>query len=71
MSPVPVNRTEEFVLGVCQNSFLSLWCYNNPRGKKGKELCDILVICAPDVIIISVKEVLLKGDENSSVEYDR
>ncbi len=71
MSALPVNKTEEFVLGTCRRSFLSLWCYNNPTGKDGKELCDILVICDPHVIIISVKEVLLKGGENPAVEYDR
>jgi len=52
MSDAPLNRSEAFVLGVCQQSFLSLWCYNNPRSKPGKELCDILVICDPDVIVI-------------------
>ena len=70
MSALPVNKTEEFVLGTCQRSFLALWCYNNPRGKDGKELCDILVICDPHVIIISVKEVLLKEGKNA-VEYKR
>jgi hypothetical protein len=71
MSTGPVNSTEQFVLGVCQGSFLSLWCHNNPKGKGGKELCDILVICDPHVIVISVKEVLLKGVEDSSVNYSR
>ena len=59
----PVNETEAFALRVCQKTFLSLWCCNNPRKKLGKELCDILVVCAPHVIIISVKDVHLKeGD---------
>jgi hypothetical protein len=38
-------------------SFLSLWSHANPRGKPGKELCDILVVCGPDVIIFSVKAI--------------
>ncbi len=59
-----VNETEQFVYSLCRNSFLSLWSYANPRGKAGKELCDILVVCEPDVIIFSVKEVAFsqKGD---------
>jgi hypothetical protein len=49
-----------------------LWCYNNPRGKEaGKELCDILVICEPHVIIVSVKEVALKDTGNPSVDFER
>lgn len=55
MSP---NRTEQFVYDICRNSFLSLWSYANPQGRTaGRELCDILVICEPDIIIISVKEI--------------
>jgi hypothetical protein len=65
-----VKRTEQFVLGVCRGSFLSLWCHSNPKGKGGKELCDILVICDPHVIVISVKEVSLKG-EDSAVDHGR
>jgi hypothetical protein len=72
METSPVNKSEEFVLGLCKRSVLSLWCYNNPRGKEpGKELCDILVVCDPHVIIISVKEVLLKTSDNPSVEFNR
>jgi len=71
MSTSPVNKSEEFVLSVCQRSFLSLWCYNNPRAKNGKELCDVLVVCDPYLIIISVKEIELKGDEPTQVDHER
>lgn len=71
MKGLPVNKTEEFVLSVCRRSFLSLWCYNNPKGKDGDELCDILVVCDPDLVIISVKEVVLKVNEYSAVEHTR
>ena len=71
MGTGPVNRTEQFVLSVCQRSFLSLWCHGNPKGKGGKELCDILVVCDPHVIVVSVKEVLLKGGEDPAVDYSR
>jgi len=71
MSDAPLNRSEAFVLGVCQQSFLSLWCYNNPRSKPGKELCDILVICDPDVIVISVKEIVFNETKDFEVAHDR
>ncbi len=54
----PVNQTEAYVEELCRRSFLSLWSYANPRGKDAsKELCDILVVCDPDIIIFSVKAV--------------
>jgi len=60
-----LTKSEELVYRLCTKSFLSLWSYPNPQGKKGKELCDILVVCDPDVIIFSVKEVEFKdtGDQ--------
>jgi len=63
-----MNRAEEFVLSVCERSVLSLWCYGNPKGKGGSELCDILVVCDPDIIIVSVKEITLKTDGDLAVE---
>ncbi|MEA2709674.1 MAG: hypothetical protein QOF78_2275 [Phycisphaerales bacterium] len=39
MSDQTVNESEAFVLRLCQKSILSPWCYNNPRGKDGDELC--------------------------------
>jgi hypothetical protein len=45
MNTRPVNTAEEFVLRVCQRSFLLLSCCNNPGGKDNDELCDILVVC--------------------------
>jgi hypothetical protein len=71
MSTNPVNETERFVLDICRRSVLSLWCYNNPRGKEGDELCDVLVVCDPHVIIISVKAVQAKGGQPTLVQYER
>jgi len=59
-----MNRAEQFVFQVCKRSFLSLWSYANPLGKNFKELCDILVVCEPDIIIISVKEVRVKKSDD-------
>jgi len=52
------NKAEEFVTAHCDRTFLSLWGMANPFGDDpGKELCDYIVVCDPDVIIFSVKEV--------------
>ncbi|PKD39108.1 hypothetical protein U737_20860 [Methylomonas sp. LW13] len=48
--------SEKFVTQICAQSFLKLWTHPNPKGKKGKELCDCLIVCGPHIIIISVKE---------------
>lgn len=48
--------SENLVAELCQKSFLKLWTHPNPIGKKGKELCDCLIVCGPHVVIISVKE---------------
>ncbi|MFC1761417.1 NERD domain-containing protein, partial [Planctomycetota bacterium] len=57
-----VNNSEQFVYEVCQTTFLSLWSYVNPQGRApGKELCDILIVCDSNIIVISVKDVRL-GD---------
>jgi hypothetical protein len=66
-----VNETEELVYSLCRNSFLSLWSYANPRGKAGKELCDILVVCEPDVIIFSVKEIAFSEAGDTAVNQKR
>ena len=43
---------------LCRRSFLSLWSYANPLRVDGrKELCDVLVICEPHILIFSVKNV--------------
>ena len=67
----PLNRTEEFVAKVCERSFFSFWCYPNPQAPNGKELCDILIVCQPHVIIVSVKEVALNPDKDPTVAHAR
>ncbi len=67
-----MNKSEEFVLNLCTRSFLSLWSYQNPQGKNpGKELCDILVVCEPDLIIFSVKDINVKNSKDISVNLSR
>lgn len=64
--------SEEFVAKLCQQSFLSSWSTANPIGKeRGKELCDVLVVCDPDIVIFSVKEIEYKATENTTVGMQR
>ena len=65
------NSAEEFVADLCGRTFLSLWSVANPVRPDGKELCDLLVICSPDVLVISVKEVVLRGDGMDAVAAER
>jgi hypothetical protein len=67
-----INSSEQFVYEVCEKSFLSLWSYANPQGRNpGKELCDILVVCDPHVIVVSVKDIELKDSGSERVKWDR
>ncbi len=58
-----VNASEEYLISLCQNTFLRLWSYPNTfrdQGKTtengdGKELCDLLVIFGDHVIVFSDK----------------
>jgi len=60
------------VYRMCRHSFLSLWSYMNPRKKpQGKELCDVLVVCEPDVIIFSVKQIRLTNSGKPEIDAER
>ncbi|HAU37837.1 MAG TPA: hypothetical protein DCX07_08985 [Phycisphaerales bacterium] len=62
---------ERFVADHCQQSFLSLWTYANPRGKKDQELCDVMVVCDSDIIVLSVKHIEFKDTGNPNVDIPR
>jgi hypothetical protein len=67
-----VNDAEQFVYEVCTKSFLSLWSYINPQGKTpSKESCDVLVVCDPHVIVISVKDIQLKNTDKPIIDWNR
>lgn len=66
-----MTRTEEFVYNLCNKTFLSLWSFPNPLGKKNKELCDVLIVCEPDIIIFSVKEINIKSSGNIELDSER
>jgi hypothetical protein len=67
-----MNDAELLVYQMSRRSFLSLWSYMNPRTKpQGKELCDVLVVCEPDVIIFSVKQIALRSSGDPQTNADR
>jgi hypothetical protein len=69
---MPLNAAEEMVYKLCRKSFLSLWSYANPRQKpNGKELCDVLVVSEPDIIIFSVKHINLRKKGDMQVNLER
>lgn len=70
--PQELTPSEQFVYSLSRRSFLALWSYLSPRGKTlDKELCDILIVCHPHVIIISVKEVTCKDTGRANVDWNR
>jgi len=67
---IGLTPSEQLVTKLCLNSFLRLWTHPNPIGKGGKELCDCLVVCGSDIIIISVKEIEYR-DTGDTVGWER
>lgn len=65
------NESEQLVYDICKKSFLSLWSYANPLGKDSKELCDILIVCDPDIIIFSVKDIRITDSGDISTDWKR
>ncbi len=64
--------SEEMVSTICKASFLPFWTYPNPfRRDNKKELTDVLIVCDPYVIIISVKEINITPCEDREVESNR
>lgn len=64
--------TEKLVSDLCKETFLSFWSFPNPIGKRlDKELCDILVVCDPDIIIFSIKEINVKDSGDFDVDVQR
>lgn len=66
-----MNSSEQLVYNLCTGSFLSLWSYSNPLNDRSKELCDILVVCEPDILIFSVKEIEFKDTGRPKIDSDR
>jgi hypothetical protein len=66
-----MNKAEQLVFNICRKSFFSLWSYSRPIGKNGKELCDVLVVCEPELIIFSVKDIQIKESGNENKDWSR
>lgn len=66
-----MTKSEEWAYKLCRDSFFSLFSFVNPVGKKGKELCDVIVICSTDIVLISVKEININLTDNYEVDYSR
>jgi hypothetical protein len=62
--------SERLVADLCHRSFLRLWTHPNPKGKKGKELCDCLIVCNQHVVIISVKDCAYR-DTGDTTGWER
>lgn len=62
--PQGLTESEKFVASISERAFSKLWTHPNPTGKKGKELCDCLVVCGSHIIIISVKDIQYKDTGN-------
>ena len=61
---VGVTDSERYLARLAEKSFLNLWSYSSPfRDQQsgmhgdGKEICDLLVVCVPYIIIFSEKTV--------------
>jgi hypothetical protein len=63
--------SEKYVAELCEKSFLPFWSFANPIGKKGKELCDVLVVCGNIIVIISVKDIRVSENNDALVQYER
>lgn len=50
-------NAEKIVYNLAQKTFLSDWCYLNPKLPNGKELCDLLIVFSNIAIIIQVKDL--------------
>lgn len=64
--------TEKYLSELCKDTFLPFWSFPNPIGKRlDKELCDLLIICDPDIIIFSVKEINIKNSGDNKLDNER
>jgi hypothetical protein len=70
--------TERHLAKLADRTFLNLWSYPNVFIDKrsaptaqGQELCDLLVVCDPYVLVFSDKHVAWQGDEKLSLSWKR
>lgn len=68
---VGFTSTEKYLAALGDKIFLNLWTYPNLFGKKGKELCDLLVVCGDDVLIFSDKHIQWSSGIDINVAWSR
>jgi hypothetical protein len=55
-------KAEQVLYELAARTFLTDWCYLNPRLPDGKELCDLLVVFNDVAIIWQVKDLKVRED---------
>lgn len=76
---MPYNASEEYLLQVGTKSFLSLWAYPNPYWaahatddfNKRKELCDLLVVFGPNILVFSDKSNAYPSTDDPNINWKR
>lgn len=76
---VGLTPSERHLAHLGQRSFLDLWSYPNtfrdqmdhPGANQGKELCDLLVVCGPHVVVFSEKTVVWQSDKPTPLAWSR
>jgi len=67
-----MNTSEKFVSKLCKETFLSFWSYPTPiRQDNNKELCDLLVINDPYIIIFSIKDIDIPKSRDPQTDINR
>lgn len=61
-----VNESEARLADLSRRTFMSMWSYQNPYYKEGKELCDVLIVFGQDVIVISDKVISYAVHQDSA-----
>ena len=68
---VGFTSTEKNLAALAGKIFLNLWTYPNLFGSKGKELCDLLVVCGDDVLIFSDKHINWSSGVDVKIAWPR
>ncbi len=71
--------SERYLVRLGEKSFLNLWSYPNtfrdqrdhPGARQGKELCDLLVVYAPHIILFSEKTITWQINQPMPVAWSR
>ncbi len=74
-----LTTSERYLAKLGERSFLNLWSYPNtfrdqmdhPGASQGKELCDLLVVCGPHIVIFSEKTIAWQSDKPTPVAWSR